>query len=157
MPGLTVCGRTLEAVAAAPLDELPGWALELLAAARVGRLGMIDDDGDPRVLPVTFALAGGALWSAVDQKPKRRPGAELARVRYLRSRPAASLCVDRYEDDWSRLAWVQALGRVTVLDEDEAPAGALAALREKYPPYRERPPGGPFLRLDVARALCWRA
>lgn len=144
-------------MAAGPLDELPDWALKLLAAARVGRLGMIDDDGHPRVLPVTFAMSGGALWSAVDHKPKRRPAAELARVRHLRSRPAASLCVDRYEDDWSRLAWVQALGVVTVLEGDEVPAGALAALREKYPPYRERPPGGPFLRLDVDRALCWRA
>ena len=144
-------------MAAAPLDELPGWALELVGAARVGRLGMIDDHGGPRVLPVTFARAGGALWSAVDHKPKRRPGDELARVRFLRSRPAASLCVDRYEDDWSRLAWVQLLGSVAVLDGDDAPADALAALREKYPPYREQPPLGPFLRLDVARALCWRA
>lgn len=144
-------------MAAAPLDELPDWALELLRSARVGRLGMIDDDGRPRVLPVTFAQAGGELWTAVDHKPKRRPGAELARVRFLRNRPAASLCVDRYDDDWSRLAWVQLLGEVAVLDEDDAPAAAVAALREKYPPYRERPPRGPFLRLQVARALCWRA
>lgn len=141
----------------APLDELPGWALSLLRAERVGRLGMIDDAGGPRVLPVTFALAGGALLSAVDEKPKRRPGAELARVRFLRSRPAASLCVDRYDDDWSRLAWVQVLGRVAVMDEDQAPAAALDALVQKYPQYRERPPTGPFLRLDPARALCWRA
>lgn len=118
---------------------------------------MIDDDGGPRVLPVTFALAGGALWSAVDQKPKRRPGAELARVRFLRSRPAASLCVDRYDDDWSRLAWVQVLGRVAVMDEDQPPAAALGALAQKYSQYRERPPAGPFLRLDAARVLCWRA
>lgn len=118
---------------------------------------MIDDEGGPRVLPVTFAQAGDELWSAVDHKPKRRPGAELARVRFLRKRPAASLCVDHYEDDWSRLAWVQLLGEVAVLEENEAPTAALAALREKYPAYGERPPRGPFLRLDVTRALCWRA
>lgn len=117
---------------------------------------MIDDRGGPRVLPVTFALAGGAVWSAVDHKPKRRPGAELARVRFLRSRPAASLCVDRYDDDWSQLAWVQALGQVAVV-EDEPPGDALAALVEKYAPYGERAPDGPLLRLRVDRALCWRA
>lgn len=117
---------------------------------------MIDDEGGPRVLPVTFAVAGGDIWSAVDHKPKRRPGAELARVRHLRARPSAALCVDRYDDDWSQLAWVQALGEVEIV-EGAAPTGALAALREKYAPYREHPPAGPFLRLPVRRTLCWRA
>lgn len=117
---------------------------------------MTDDEGAPRVLPVTFALVGGGLWSAVDHKPKRRPGAELARVRHLRRRPAAALCVDRYEDDWSRLAWVQVLGRVEVV-EGEPPGDVRSALEEKYAPYRERAPRGPFLHLRVDRTICWRA
>jgi PPOX class probable F420-dependent enzyme len=136
------------------LDELPGWAGELLEEARVGRLGLLDDVDRPRVLPVTFALAEDAVWTAIDDKPKRR--AEPARVGFLRRRPEAALCVDRYEDDWSRLAWVQLLGRVEILDAAEAEAG-LEALAAKYDPYRERPPGGPVLRLEPARALHWRA
>ena len=44
------------------VEGLPGWALELLRVARVGHLGLIDDQGRPRVLPVTFALmAAGSL------------------------------------------------------------------------------------------------
>src|ERR1700747_592257 len=43
----------------ATLDELPGWARTLLAEARVGHLGLIDGQGRPRVLPVTFAIADG--------------------------------------------------------------------------------------------------
>jgi PPOX class probable F420-dependent enzyme len=92
------------------LEELPAWALELIREERVARLAFLDEDDRPRVLPVTFALAGEAVWSAIDEKPKRSP--EPARVRRLRRRPEAALCVDVYSDDWSQLAWVQLLGRV---------------------------------------------
>jgi PPOX class probable F420-dependent enzyme len=136
-----------------PLD-LPTWAHELIEAERVARLAFSDGEDRPRVLPVTFALADGAIWSAIDRKPKRTP--EPARVRWLRRRPDAALCVDRYDDDWSRLAWVQLLGRIEVLERDAAGAG-LRALTAKYSQYRDEPPPGPFLRLAVERALHWRA
>ena len=45
-------------VEVATLDELPRWARALLDEARVGHLGLIDGHGRPRVLPVTFAVAG---------------------------------------------------------------------------------------------------
>jgi len=34
----------------------------------------LDDDGAPRVLPVTYAINGETLVTVVDQKPKRRRG-----------------------------------------------------------------------------------
>src|SRR3989440_8007294 len=127
------------------LNELPGSAQELIEHAPLAHLGLLDSDDRPRVLPVTFAVSGGALWSAVDHKPKRVAGRELARVRWLRRNPAAAMTVDHWSEDWERLAWVQALGDVEVLDEPEA--AALDALCAKYAPYRERTPAGPFLRL----------
>jgi PPOX class probable F420-dependent enzyme len=138
------------------LEELPGWALALLTEARVGHLGLLDEHDRPRVLPVTFALHDGAVWSAVDRKPKRVEGEELARVRWLRRRPEASLTVDRYDDDWTRLAWVQLVGRAEVMRVDAAPA-ALEALAEKYEPYQEERPPGPLIRLSPERAVAWRA
>lgn len=133
---------------------MPAWARELLDAEPVARLAFLDGNGLPRVLPVTFAVAEGAVWSAIDEKPKRAP--EPARVRWLRARPEAALCVDVYSDDWSALAWVQLLGRVSVLAAQDGPAG-MTALRAKYEQYGERAPPGPLLRLDVERALSWRA
>ena len=138
------------------LESLPGWAGDLLEEVRVGHLGLLDDDGRPRVLPVTFAVAGGAAWTAVDHKPKRVPGERLARVRWLEQRPGSTLTVDRYDDDWSRLAWVQLVGRAAVLEAARHPE-ILTVLAERYPQYRERPPGGPLLRLIPERVLCWRA
>lgn len=119
----------------------------------MARLGLIDDTGRPRVLPVTFALVGDQAWTAVDQKPKRSPGTELARVRWLCRRPEATLLVDRYAEEWSRLAWVQLLGRVVILHDADPPAELVA----KYEPYRRQPPQGPLLRLDVERTVYWRA
>ncbi len=133
------------------LEELPDWALELLRSARVARLGLLDEEARPRVLPVTFAVWDGALWSAIDHKRKR--SAEPARVRRLRRRPEATLLVDRYDDDWSRLAWVELRGAVSV----EPLGPALEALTAKYPQYAGERPQGPLLRLAPERFACWRA
>lgn len=143
--------------ASAEIDRLPAWAQSMLRDARVGRLGLLDDHDAPRVLPVTFVLHGEALFSAIDDKPKR--AGEPARIRFLRRRPEAALTVDRYEDDWSTLAWVQVLGRIEILPvtADPVSAAAVEALRSKYPQYRTRSPSGPLLRLVPGRALCWSA
>jgi PPOX class probable F420-dependent enzyme len=143
-------------MAPATLDDVPRWAAELLRTERVAHLGLLDDEGRPRVLPVTFAILDGAVWSAIDDKPKRRPGEELARVRWLRARPRSALTVDHYDDDWARLAWVQLVGETAVLPvaAHERAAEALAA---RYRAYRERPPRGPLLRLAPERVLWWRA
>jgi PPOX class probable F420-dependent enzyme len=106
------------------------------------------------VLPITFAVADDAVWSAIDNKPKH--SGRTARLRWLRRRPEVALCVDRYDDDWTELAWVQLLGRIDVLDLDQGAAG-LDALRSKYDQYMYDPPPGPMLRLTVERAVQWRA
>jgi PPOX class probable F420-dependent enzyme len=115
---------------------------------------LVDDDGAPRVLPVTFAVAEGWIWSAIDQKPKRMD--EPARLRYLRRDPRAALTVDRYSDDWAELAWVQVLGSVGILDVADGPVG-VEALSAKYEQYVEQPPPGPLLALRPERYLWWRA
>jgi PPOX class probable F420-dependent enzyme len=133
------------------LGELPDWARELLDSERVARLAFLDEDDLPRVLPVTFAVFEDAVWSAIDQKPKRT--AEPARVRRLLRRPEAALVVDRYDEDWARLAWVQVRGSVSV----EPVGPALDALVARYPQYRGAQPPGPLLRLAVERCSWWRA
>ena len=53
------------------LEGLPGWAVGMVEEARVARLGLLDEEARPRVLPVTFVPFEDALWSAIDHKPKR--------------------------------------------------------------------------------------
>jgi PPOX class probable F420-dependent enzyme len=134
--------------------ELVAWANKLLESARVARLGLVDDEGAPRVLPVTFAVAEGRIWSAIDQKPKTTE--EPARLRFLRRDPRAALTVDLYSDDWEELAWVQVLGRVSILGLGDG-GGGLGALTAKYEQYRDEAPPGPLLALDPQRYLWWRS
>jgi len=116
---------------------------------------VLDNAGRPRVLPVVYAICEGAAWTVIDNKPKRS-GREPARVRWLRERPPAAITVDRYDDDWSKLRWVQLIGEVAVLDGPPTGPG-MTALALRYPQYRDDPPPGPLLRLTVTRALWWRA
>ncbi len=138
-----------------PLRDLDDWALELLEDSRVARLGLLDSDDRPRVLPITFAIAGGRIWTAIDSKPKR-PGREPARIDFLRRRPDVAVMFDRYEEDWSRLAWVQVLGNAGIHEIEEQDE-ALAALAEKYEPYRDEPPLGPLIGIEPRRVLAWRS
>ena len=122
----------------------------------MARLGITDDEGAPRVLPVTYAVLENAIATAIDHKTKQVAADRLARVRWIRARPRVALTVDRYDDDWSQLQWVQALGPMTILAAGDAP-NAIAALTERYAEYRNRPPGGPVLSLTPDRILWWRA
>jgi PPOX class probable F420-dependent enzyme len=133
------------------LSDLPEWAAALLDEIPVAHLGLLDEDGDPRVQPVTFARVGETLVTAIDDKPKRGTP---ARIERLRRHPRAALTVDRYDADWTRLAWVQILGDVTIEPVD---ATALEALQRRYPVYRTQPPRGPLLKLRPERVLSWRS
>ena len=101
--------------------------------------------------PITFARVGDTLVSAIDDKPKRGTP---ARIERLRRDPRAALTVDRYDADWTKLAWVQVLGTAAIEPIDEQ---ALRALQHRYPAYRDQPPPGPLIRLSPTRVLTWRA
>ncbi len=107
----------------------------------VARLATLRDDGSPHLVPVVFAASDAALWIPVDGKPKRQGAGELERVRNLRRDPRAALLLDAYADDWSRLWWVHLEGRAAIRHdaEDTRFEHASAALRDKYPQYRETP------------------
>jgi PPOX class probable F420-dependent enzyme len=126
-----------------------------LAAARVARLATTDPDGRPHLVPIVFALEGATLYSAVDRKPKR--SRTLRRIENARARPDVTVLVDYYEDDWERLWWIRLRGRARVLDEGEERARALALLTEKYPQYRDEPPDGAVLAVDVVDVRTWAA
>jgi PPOX class probable F420-dependent enzyme len=129
-------------------------ARERFAAARVARLATADAAGRPHLVPVTFAVAGGRIYSVVDAKPKRTRA--LRRLANVRENPAVSLLVDHYDDaNWNALWWVRADGTARVLDASEPEAQrAIALLRERYPQQRAV---GPALVVDVHRWNGWIA
>lgn len=131
----------------------------MLTRARVGRLATVDEQGRPHNVPVCFALHDGAIYIAIDEKPKRGNPRELRRVRNIRANPAVCLVVDEYDDhDWSRLCWLQVRGEATLVEDNDERAPALAALRARYPQYRTMALEGlPLLRITPDRLVGWSA
>jgi len=135
----------------------------LVAEARVGRLATVAADSRPHLVPVCFVLEPGAghadrVHIAVDFKPKRTT--ELRRTANLRATGRASLLVDHYGEDWSRLWWVRLDGTGQPLDGTEHAdeiERALDALAAKYPQYRAQRPDGPVLRIEVEAWRGWSA
>ena len=104
---------------------------------RVARLATTDADGHPHLVPVCYAFDGMRFYTPLDEKPKRVEASELRRVRNIQARHEASLLIDQYDDDWSRLGYVLVHGRADLLTpQDPAHAHALVLLRERYPQYR---------------------
>jgi PPOX class probable F420-dependent enzyme len=132
-------------------------ARERFAAERVARLATVGQDGAPRLVPITFAVAGDTVVHAVDHKPKRTTA--LRRLADVAAEPRVALLADAYDDaEWSRLWWVRADGRGRVLEPgDEGARRAVALLAERYAQYRERPPAGPVVVVDVERWSGWAA
>jgi PPOX class probable F420-dependent enzyme len=122
------------------------------AASPVARLATVSADGAPHLVPIVFAVDGDTIYSAVDGKPKR--SRNLRRLANIAAEPRVSVLVDAYSPDWSRLWWVRADGSCTVVDSSER---AAAALRAKYPQYRQVPLDGPFLHIAVTRWSSWDA
>ena len=131
-------------------------ARALFASARVAHLATVDEEGRPHLVPITFALDGDVIRTAVDHKPKRTT--RLRRLRNIAANPRVSVLADHYSDDWSELWWARADGTARVL-ESQAPehAEAVARLADRYEQYRERPPEGPAIAITVSRWSGWRA
>jgi PPOX class probable F420-dependent enzyme len=124
-----------------------------VAAAEIGRLATVTAEGRPHLVPCCFAVRGDTAYSAVDHKPKSTQ--RLRRLANLRANPNAALLVDHYADDWSTLWWVRADGTGRILDDGPDLADAIALLVAKYRQYREDPPLGPVIAIDVDTWRGW--
>jgi PPOX class probable F420-dependent enzyme len=121
-------------------------------SARIARLATVGVDGRPHVVPICFALEGETLYTAVDEKPKRTR--QLTRLANIEANPRVEVLIDEYDEDWSALWWVRLRGQARVVESDER---GLRLLCEKYPQYRESPPQGPLIVIEIEKRTSWSA
>ena len=127
-----------------------------LAAPRVGHLATADATGAPHVVPVCYAIGEAALYVTIDEKPKRDTSRPLKRLANIRQNPQIAVCVDRYDDDWTRLGWVLLRGLAEILADGAEHDRAQALLRDRYPQYRAmRIETLPVIALRIARVTAW--
>ena len=115
--------------------------------------------GLPRAVPICFAIAHGQLVTPIDEKRKRgRDVRRLGRLRDIERDPRVVVLADRWNADWSTLAWVRVEGSGEILERgDERPA-ALEALRSRYLPYRSmRLEDLPLIVVEPERVETWTA
>ena len=131
--------------------------IAFIQSQRVARLATSDADGHPHVVPVCFAFDGSRFYIALDEKPKRVEQRQLRRVRNIEARHEAMLLFDRYDDDWSRLGFIQVDGHAALLMPG-APdhANALPLLRERYIQYRSMNlEAYPLIVITPRRVVAW--
>ena len=122
---------------------------------RVARLATADAKGVPHLVPVCFAIIADSLCITIDEKPKRT-GIPLKRLRNIGENPAAAVTIDRWDEDWRRLAWVMLRGRAEILTGGAEHARAQERLRERYPQYRTMEIAAlPVIALRIARVSTW--
>ncbi len=124
-------------------------------SARVARLTTVTPEGRPHVVPVTFAVTGEMIYTAVDAKPKSTT--DLRRLHNIRANPYVAVLADHYADDWTQLWWVRADGYAAIADEPAAMAAPIALLAARYPQYRDDLPSGPLITISVIEWIGWSA
>jgi len=124
-----------------------------LAAARVARLATAGSDGRPHLVPVTFAVDGDLIYTAVDHKPKTTPN--LRRLRNIRENPHVALLADHYSEDWDLLWWVRVDGRASILVDSDGIEQQLDMLAERYAQYKQARPAGPVIAIAAERWSGW--
>ena len=105
-------------------------------SARVAHLATADRKGRPHVIPICFAFDGKALYSPIDEKPKKISPLKLKRIKNIRENPCVAVVIDHYDENWKKLAYVLITGRATILLAGQKHKKAALLLRRKYPQYR---------------------
>ncbi len=148
-------------------DGTPGeetmldWSLNIqtfVQTHRVARLATVDATGRPLALPICYVLDGETLYSPTDAKPKRVPVQRLKRLQNIRENPHVALVIDDYSEDWTQLSYVLLHGMAEILGEGPEFEWAIAALRAKYPQYRDMSiQDNPMIAVHLTRVISWGA
>jgi PPOX class probable F420-dependent enzyme len=135
----------------------PNEARRRFAAAHVARLATITPDGRPHIVPITFAVEGDRIYSAVDAVTPKS-SLSLARLQNVTAHRHASLLVDGYADDWEQLWWVRADGTAKIAADGPERERAIGLLHAKYAQYRSAGPEfGVAVVIDVDHWIGWSA
>jgi len=88
------------------------------------------------VIPICFAFDGREFFSPIDEKPKRVSPRKLKRLQNIEANPRVSLVIDRYGEDWRKLAYILVSGQARILLSGQKHRRAVNLLRKKYRQYR---------------------
>jgi PPOX class probable F420-dependent enzyme len=136
----------------------PPSASRFVRAARVAYLATADAQGQPHVIPICFVFDGKSLYSPIDEKPKKSTPLGLKRIRNISLNPQVAVVVDRYDENWKRLAYVLLAGKARLLRRGIKHRRAVRLLRRKYLQYRRMAiESRPIIQITPIRWTTWSA
>jgi PPOX class probable F420-dependent enzyme len=128
-----------------------------LDLVRVAHLATAGTDAAPHLVPVCFCLDHNTLYITVDEKPKRAD-IPLKRIRNIQQNPTVAVTVDRWDEDWTRLAWVMLRGQADILQDGDEHDRAQYQLRLRYPQYHAMNLAPlPVIAVRIKRVTAWGA
>ena len=129
---------------------------QFLADRRIAHLATADRSAIPHAVPVCFVVHQDTLYVTIDEKPKRKPGSMLKRLKNIAENPAAAVIVDRYDEDWSRLGWVMLRGSAEILIQGTEHDDAQRQLRFRYPQLEAMSIANqPVIAVRIQQATSW--
>ncbi len=128
-----------------------------LELVRVAHLATVGPDAEPHVVPVCFCLNHNTLYITVDEKPKRAD-IPLKRIRNIQHNPIVAVTVDRWDEDWTRLAWIMLRGPADILFDGPEHDEAQHQLKLRYSQYHAMNLAPlPVIALRINRVVAWGA
>jgi PPOX class probable F420-dependent enzyme len=137
---------------------LDSWAKTLLDEARIGHLATANKNGSPHIIPICYAFDGNAIYTSIDEKPKRATPTNLRRVKNIIANPNAALVVDLYSENWQDLRYVIVWGVAEIVHGGEEHERAIGLLRQKYSQYLEMNlEERPVIKIVPTKITAWEA
>jgi PPOX class probable F420-dependent enzyme len=132
-------------------SKLSGAAAALVANERVCRVATANPEGQPHLVPVCHAVAGGKLYIG--------SGDDGAKVRNVRANPRVTVTVDLYSEYWAELKGVMIQGTAKVIERGPAFQRARQKLYEKYRQYSKEaalsPSDSVILEITPTHVFSW--
>jgi PPOX class probable F420-dependent enzyme len=138
-------------------ENVSAQSVELLTLERVAHLATADQYARPHVVPIVFVYEHPFVFTPIDAKPKSVDDwRDLRRIRNVETNGRASVLVDVYHENWSRIAWVRIDGVADILTTGDDHRHALNLLAAKYTQYEGMPLGeAPVIRVRIEHVSQW--
>jgi PPOX class probable F420-dependent enzyme len=133
---------------------------EFIETARIAHLATASGAGEPHNIPLCFWFDGVRFYFVIDEKPKRKSGTGIKRMKNIAENPRVALVIDHYDEEWSRLAYVLVHGDAKIVADAAEYAVAIQHLRHKYVQYRAMlltQEKNPAIRIEPYRVHAWGA
>ena len=138
-------------------EKLSTRSFELLTLERVAHLATADQYARPHVVPIVFVYEHPFVFTPIDAKPKSvEDWHDLRRIQNIETNGRASVLIDIYHENWSKIAWVRIDGVADILTKGAEHRHALKVLAGKYKQYEGMPLGeAPVIRVRIEHVSQW--